>query len=290
MNFKLFISFIIAFSVTLFSFTITAYADTGPKPSITVKVKNAPEGEYYIDLLEYNSGSTQRNSESSAAESQYSRKAVDILQNYSEDNWFARLGGIMDPKYNRCSGDCTVEFSYSVPDEYKIIIVTAGGDYFVSEKHRSLSYNSNVTFDAANVFDGSGSAPAKTIYEEKTGFVINTLKKLIFTLIPTLFIEGFVWICFSLKMKEKHNRLCFLLTNTGTQLMMYVILEFYADTGWWLILIAEAIILAVETAVYEIYAIDENRLKIAGYALTANAASFLFGIPVYVLAAFLIRS
>ena len=32
--------------------TVTALADTGPKPLLTVKVANAPEGLYYLDLLE----------------------------------------------------------------------------------------------------------------------------------------------------------------------------------------------------------------------------------------------
>lgn len=32
--------------------TVTALADTGPKPLLTVKVANAPEGLYCLDLLE----------------------------------------------------------------------------------------------------------------------------------------------------------------------------------------------------------------------------------------------
>ena len=32
--------------------TVSALADAGPKPMLTVKVANAPEGLYYLDILE----------------------------------------------------------------------------------------------------------------------------------------------------------------------------------------------------------------------------------------------
>ena len=31
--------------------TVSAFADTGPKPQLTVKVTNPPEELYYLDLL-----------------------------------------------------------------------------------------------------------------------------------------------------------------------------------------------------------------------------------------------
>ena len=45
--------FILFLLVVVFAFglTVPLSADTGPKPSITVYVENAPEEEYYLDLL-----------------------------------------------------------------------------------------------------------------------------------------------------------------------------------------------------------------------------------------------
>jgi hypothetical protein len=35
----------------LFAVPTTARADVGPKPELTIVVRNPPEGEYYLDLL-----------------------------------------------------------------------------------------------------------------------------------------------------------------------------------------------------------------------------------------------
>lgn len=43
--------FIIMILIILIAFPITAYADMGPKPQITIHVINPPEEEYYLDLL-----------------------------------------------------------------------------------------------------------------------------------------------------------------------------------------------------------------------------------------------
>ena len=38
--------------LTAMLLTVSALADSGPKPQLTVKVENAPEEPYYLDLLE----------------------------------------------------------------------------------------------------------------------------------------------------------------------------------------------------------------------------------------------
>ena len=38
-------------SLSLALLTVTALADTGPKSKLTIKVKNAPQELYYLDLL-----------------------------------------------------------------------------------------------------------------------------------------------------------------------------------------------------------------------------------------------
>ena len=37
--------------LTALLLTVTAFADMGPKPQLTVKVTHAPEEPYYLDLL-----------------------------------------------------------------------------------------------------------------------------------------------------------------------------------------------------------------------------------------------
>ena len=38
--------------LTICTLTITAFADMGPKDQLTIKVENAPEELYYLDLLQ----------------------------------------------------------------------------------------------------------------------------------------------------------------------------------------------------------------------------------------------
>ena len=45
---------VLAFNIAL-CLSLPLYADMGPKPSLTLKIKNAPEGRYAVGLLEKSS-------------------------------------------------------------------------------------------------------------------------------------------------------------------------------------------------------------------------------------------
>ena len=47
-------AFILALNIAL-CLSLPLYADMGPKPSVTLKIKNAPEGRYGVGLLVKNS-------------------------------------------------------------------------------------------------------------------------------------------------------------------------------------------------------------------------------------------
>ena len=114
----------------IFSLSQTAYADMGPKPSLTIIVENPPEGEYYLDLLvNYDKAYSKLTEETKAG---LNAEKLKILEDFSEDGWYPALAhgtsvpltGTVTGKKN---GDTMVHgFSYlGVPDTFKVIIVTA---------------------------------------------------------------------------------------------------------------------------------------------------------------------
>ena len=48
---KRFFRILCLLTLSLLLLTVTALADMGPKSKLTVKVKNAPQEPYYLDLL-----------------------------------------------------------------------------------------------------------------------------------------------------------------------------------------------------------------------------------------------
>ena len=43
--------FLVLIALTIGLLTVSALADSGPKPLLTVRVKNAPQELYYLDLV-----------------------------------------------------------------------------------------------------------------------------------------------------------------------------------------------------------------------------------------------
>ena len=133
--------------------TIPALADTGPKPQLTVRVTNAPEGRYYLDLLEegeyeghtYGSG----RSEYSGLDWSYSAEELSLLDKALlealraavPEGWHACTaeGTNGAPMWGDLEGEDSLSgarlhtFSYfGVPDTYQILMVTKDGDSYLS--------------------------------------------------------------------------------------------------------------------------------------------------------------
>ena len=64
----------------------TASADTGPKPAVTITVVNAPEGVYYLDLLQQDAdGSPNIDRED------YDPALLEGLERWEEEGWYPAL-------------------------------------------------------------------------------------------------------------------------------------------------------------------------------------------------------
>ena len=61
---------------------LTVFADMGPKPMVTVRVVNPPQGTYYLDLLTYQDGSFSNLTEEERAS--LDPELLAVLENYSD--------------------------------------------------------------------------------------------------------------------------------------------------------------------------------------------------------------
>ncbi|WP_139199838.1 hypothetical protein [Ruminococcus albus] len=264
--------------------TVTAmpvYADMGPKPSIELTVKNAPDEDYYINLLV---PGTLRKKEDRLQEvnEQYSGKDAELMRviiNNTEDGWYPRRGGHFR-ELTQSKSSRKYEFSYmDVPKTFKVIIVTESGKVIVSNEITRKAFNAVTTFDAET----------GKLREKKTAMLAKQLERFLITFIATLLIEGMIFRCFEFEGKEGHNFAVFFKTNLCTQLLLYVVisllpLQMLIYGG---IFAAEIIITIIEGCVYSKLLTPKG--KGARYAIVANILSFVLSLPMWFILEFFFR-
>ena len=142
--------FLVLIALTIGLLTVSALADSGPKPLLTVRVKNAPQELYYLDVLaegEYESHSY------GSGESEYSgidwnytpeeaaaldAELLDTLRAAVPEGWQActaegtggaPMWGDLEGEDSGRQGVRLHTFGYfGLPDTYRILIATADGD------------------------------------------------------------------------------------------------------------------------------------------------------------------
>lgn len=271
--------------------TVSALADSGPKPLLTVRVENAPEEGYYLDLVaegEY-AGHTYGSGESeySGIDWSYSDEEAAALdaelldalraavpEGYhactAEGTGGAPMWGELEGTPTGRQGEYLHTFRYfGVPDTYQILIATKNGDTYLFPPCTRTALQSSVTVDWA---DKSVEVPPAWI-----GYVLQFLC----TLLPTLVIEGVVLVLFGFSWKQ--NRKPFLLVNLVTQgalAVYFSVTAVQSGVGWWyffLLVPAEIVIAFVEGGLYT-RLLTGSRRRAFAYGITANLCSALLGL------------
>jgi hypothetical protein len=212
----------LAAGVILLLFPLTARADLGPKPSITVIVNNPPEEEYFLDLLidkdlPYDNITPEERAS-------YDPVKLNILENYNRDGWYPGLAhGTGVPLFGYLIGEreddhMVHRFTYfGVPDYYRVIIVTPDNQVLVSEPVKKIVFEETIVLDYDAAFqEGSIAISGRTNLTRAYG------QQFIATLIPTLIIEGIIFFLF--RFSSRRNWLVFLGVNLLTQVVMTAIL------------------------------------------------------------------
>ena len=269
--------------LTAMLLTVSALADSGPKAQLTVKVVNAPNELYYLDLLAEGEYEHEGDSDFSSL-SDEERAALDAdmlaaLRAAVPDGWHACLAqGVNGPPIwgdlvgeDAGNGTQLHTFGYvGVPDTYRILIVTKSGESWVSDTLHRATLQSSVTVDWA----------ARTASAPSAG--VAYALQFLCMLLPTLLIEGVLLLAFGYRSRRRW--LVFLLVNLVTQggfaLYLAVTVLNHGVSGWSLLfyLPIELIITVVESLLYRRLLTERSWERAVGYAIVANVCSATVGL------------
>ena len=262
------------FLLAALALPLTVFADMGPKPMVTLRLQNPPEGAYYLDILV--SGGEKNFSLTEEERAALDPDMLAVLERYSDPDGHPGLAaGTSVPLFGELTGtpdgeDMIHVFSYfGVPDRFRFIVVTEDLDVTVSGWVSRDVLQVHVTWDFAS---GNISQPSR---------IWAYLIQLLGTLLPTLLIEGLLLWLFRFPLKG--NWLVFLLTNLATQLGLFFALGIPAAIGggylsyYFGIIPAELVILIIELCVYLPLLRGRKKGWRAAYAVTANLASCIAG-------------
>ena len=275
---------LLALAATLL--TVSAFADTGPKPQLTVKVTNPPEALYYLDLLAEGDWEHAGDADYSGLDWSYSEEEIaaldsgllDALRAAVPEGWHActAQGTNGAPMWGDLIGSDAGgvrlhSFRYhGVPDTYRIILVTKSGESWVSGVLHRATLQSSATVDwAARIANAPSPAMAYAL-------------QFLCTLLPTLLIEGLLLFAFGYRSKRSWR--VFLLVNLVTQggfaVYLAVTVLNHGVSGWSLIFYIpiEVIITLVELLLYRRLLTEKSKARAAVYAIAANLCSAVFGL------------
>lgn len=258
-------------SVLLMMISQTAYADIGPKPSLTIYVKNYKNQSYYLDVL------TKGDRLKYSDYANHSRENLDVrdmpLYKYNEDGWLAThvreqlLYGSLEGEYNEETGYIVHRFSYhEVPKTFKVIVQYEDGEIVVSNVITTRQFWSEVSLDL-----GSGKV-------SEIPHVSYSFQQFIFLIVLTVIVELFIAILFKIKEYKLITKV-----NILTQLLLHFILlvtfsilncrvwyyEFY---------LLEILIVFIEFYFYKTYLKNYNGKKLLVYSIAANMVTFVTGL------------
>ncbi len=278
-----------------FALTTLAFADSGPKPHLTVRVKNAPQEPYYLDLLAegewdaadgYDGIEWSYSDEEAAALDQ---ELLALLRASVPEGWHACTaeGSLGAPMYGDlyaestdALGDPLHSFGYlGVPSVYRIIIATESGKVWISDTLERKVLQCSATVDWA---DGTAEAEETTVTTPPVfvGYVLQFLA----TLVPTLVIEGVLLLLFGYSWKR--NWRAFLFVNLVTQGLLALassLLTIGNGASFWnyffFLIPAELVVLLVELYLYAGRGLlkGQSKPRAAAYAAAANLSSALLG-------------
>lgn len=266
--------------------SVNVNADMGAKPSVRIKVDNAPEQDYYIAMLWNDPYMPYREFEPIQSLSDEENAIIQSIFDYEEDGY--KLFSNFGDAYFRSNGyDSYRFFGYAgvLPHSYKIMIVTMDGQVQVSELIDQKAFNSTVIYNyASNTFK-------ELVIESLFGPCL--ICAVVFFCV-TLFTEWTVLCGFSLI--NKKNMRHFILINVITQLILNVfnICWYLSDhSGFYTVpwIIAEILIIVVEALWYSKRLINkEGKISVkrnVAYAIAANIASILAELPIYLILLFI---
>ena len=261
--------------VVLLLLTTAVFADMGPKPQLTVVVEHAPSELYYLDLLA--EGEYEYDPDFAMDETDLDPELLAAFRAAIPDGWHACIaeGTTGAPIWGKLTGDPAGPTNYhcfryyGVPETYRILIVTASGETFLSDVLTRRTLQSSVTVDWV----------AKTAKPplQSEGYLLQFAA----TFVPTILIELVVLLLFGFKLKE--NWKPFLLVNLVTQGLLHGYFALFAVNNgvgpWYFMLFipAELVIALLEAFIYRAALKGRSKRRAFLCGLCANVCSAALG-------------
>ncbi len=251
-----------------------AFADHGPKPSITIHVQNGPDG-YYIGLLEPDSEPGHFLEELRDYHKETVDEELKTLLYYEKDGWYLHVPPVSDAYHRSSPGTTSYEFGYMVPSYFRVILVEADGTVHLSDPVKKSAFNAVFDYDVTT----------GTINENLVEGRLHYFFYVLFCYGLTLLLEGLVlrWIGLAQKRNKKH----FLIINTLTQILLNAgLIYFDSNHESTLVLIIaffvlELLVFLIESVYYAIFLrMPDGTRKTSTsvlYAIGANALSMIGG-------------
>lgn len=251
----------------------TASANSAaPDYRVAVKVVNAPEELYYLDLLEQSDGKIEI-----FAHEGMDRELLEAMKEATPDGWRPCTMSVSQWE-DYFSGDLAgkngmhVFHGWHTPSVFRIMIVTKSGESWVSEPMEREIMNSTVKVDWAK--KTAVMPPVQVLY------VLQFLS----TLLPTLVVEGLIFFMF--RFPGRRNWLIFLLVNLVTQGALSVILCMnvvpgggkYIGLMMLMLIPVELLIALVEALAYMKLLRGQPKHRAFAYGIAANVVSYIVGL------------
>lgn len=273
-------------SMTCFClFSSVVCADVGPKPSVTIQVKNAPSSDYYIALISNQSHYLNREYKPNDQLSDRENEIIAFLYSYDVDGYTLYPGpGESRKYYSKSNENERYYFGYMLPSSFKLLLITYEGDVQVSNEISKKFLN------AYCEYDWSTNTLEESIFEMTV--VAQFFGKTFLCVLATLVIEGIVLALFGLFSKD--NLVYFVRINLITQLLLMIFnMSVYLidDVNYYYLFLCMEILITVIEAVYYRKRLKNKVNQTASqpknivYAIVANLSSvgvgFVFLISYY---------
>ena len=247
-------------------------ADTGPKPSIDVKIKNLKTKNYIIDLFVYDEEAAKKDEGLQTwGNIGLTEEEEQELYKLNYDGWISvstRAGKII---FSDCKGNEKHENSwgyFGTPEVYKIVIINKDtGEIKISKKIVRKEFNSEVTVDYNNM---------KVV--ETNINIVKTLIVAAIALILTILIELGIALLFKTK-----NYTTIAITNLISNVSLQALLIIFTSNYTLVFIIGEVLVIGAELLVYLLRFKDTSKAKTTIYTLVANIATILVTFLLYMI-------
>ena len=248
-------------------------ADMGAKPSVTIHVENAPQ-DFYLALLYLDEKyGTDKNSELKL-DTVDDESVKAYLEDFEYNHWKFSKSPVGINIYEKQT-DGEYYFGYSIPDRFRVILISQDGTVYLSEDLDPKEFDADVTYDVS----------AGTLTEHIEDRTLRHILYVAACFILTLAFELLVLLIFGYPF-TKRNIISFVVINMITNIPFNTMLintraSIPAILLW---ILAEIVIMLIESIFYLIVLRDADgnprRGKSFAYGVVANIVSAVLGLVV----------